>query len=271
VTDVARANEACRRLRPALGTFVSVCAVADARGIAERSVAAAFDCFAVVQRLMHPTSGLDLVAIRTAQLNRPIRVHRWTWDVLSLSAEVNDISEGRFDPCVPERRGCMSDVDLPEPEVVVLRRQIALDLGGIAKGFAVDRAVERLTSAGCVAGEVNAGGDVRVFGLQPTPLWLRTQREVRCIELRDRACAVSDPLARDRPTEHRGYYSRVAPTGEVNLGSALATVVASTAAVADALTKCVLLCGKGDTLLKRTLLHFDATSIDLDEGRGAGG
>ncbi len=125
---------------------------------------------------MHPTSGLDLVAIHAAQLNRPIRVHRWTWDVLSLSAEVNDISEGRFDPCVPEQRGCMSDVDLPEPEVVVLRRQIALDLGGIAKGFAVDRAVERLTSAGCVAGEVNAGGDVRVFGLQPTPLWLRTQR-----------------------------------------------------------------------------------------------
>ncbi len=30
MTDVASANAACRRLRPALGTFVSVRAVADA-------------------------------------------------------------------------------------------------------------------------------------------------------------------------------------------------------------------------------------------------
>jgi FAD:protein FMN transferase len=261
---VAGANAACRRMRPALGTFVSVCAAADAGGTLERSVAAAFDCFAVVQRLMHPTSGLDLVAIHAAQLGSPVRVHRWTWDVLSLSAEVNDISEGRFDPCLPERDGCMSDIDLPEPEVVVLRRQIALDLGGIAKGFAVDRAVERLISSGCIAGEVNAGGDVRVFGSQPTPFWLRTHDAMRRIALRDRACAVSDPLARDRPREHRGYYSRVAPNGEVNFRSA-ATVVAPTAAIADALTKCVLLCGQRDALLKRTLLYFEATAVDFDE------
>jgi len=269
VTEVSGAN-ACRRLRPALGTFVSVRAVADATRIAECAVPAAFDCFETVQRLMNPTSGRDLFALHTAPLGRPIRVHRWTWDVLVLSAEVNDISEGRFDPCVPEHDGCMRDVELPEPEVVVLRRRIALDLGGIAKGFAVDRAVERLISAGCDAGEVNAGGDVRVFGPQVTPLWLRTHRAMRRIALRDGACAVSDPLGRDRPTEHRGYYSRVTQKGELNLGST-AAVVAPVAAVADALTKCVLWCRQQGALLKRTLLHFDATSIDFDEVNGAGG
>ena len=45
----------------------------------------------------------------------------------------------------------------------------------------------------------------------------------------------------DRPTAHRGYYSRVTPKGELNLGAA-AAVVAPTAAVADALCKCALLC-----------------------------
>ena len=86
------------------------------------------------------------------------------------------------------------------------------------------------------------------------------------------ACAVSDPLACDRPPEHRGYYSRVAPNGErVNLGLAPAAVLASTAAIADALTKCVLLCSRDEALLKRTLLHFGATAIELDEGNGEGG
>jgi thiamine biosynthesis lipoprotein len=263
VIEVSGTHHACQRLRPALGTFVSVRALAGAAGIAEPSVAAAFDCFAAVHRLMHPTSGVDLVALSTARRGRPIRVHRWTWDVLSLSAEVNDISEGRFDPCVPEHDGCMRDVELPEPEIVVLRRRIALDLGGIAKGFAVDQAVERLISAGCIGGEVNAGGDVRVFGPRATPLWVRTHHAIRCIALRDRACAVSDPFACDRPREHRGYYSRVAPKSAV-AASTVATVIAPTGAIADALTKCVLLCGRGDASLKRTLLHFGATAFDFD-------
>ncbi len=104
----------------------------------------------------------------------------------------------------------MLDIELPEPDVVVLHERVALDLGGIAKGFAVDRAIERLMSAGCIGGQVNAGGDMRVFGADNTPVWLRTDHIVRLIALRDQACALSDPLVRDQPPEHRGYYSRVA-------------------------------------------------------------
>jgi FAD:protein FMN transferase len=140
-------------------------------------------------------------------------------------------------------------------------KRVALDLGGIAKGFAADRAIEQLMTAGCRGGEVNAGGDMRVFGGRTTPVWLRTNRGIRCITLRDQACALSDPLARDQPSEHRGYYNRVAPveSGELN---AAATVVASTAATADALTKCVLLCRRDAALLKRVLSRFDAQSTD---------
>ena len=41
---------------------------------------------------------------------------------------------------------------------------MCLDLGGIAKGFAVDKAVESLMADGIKSGCVNAGGDLRVFG-----------------------------------------------------------------------------------------------------------
>jgi FAD:protein FMN transferase len=40
------------------------------------------------------------------------------------------------------------------------RRRVIVDLGGIAKGFAVDRAIEALKDHGVAAGIVNAGGDL---------------------------------------------------------------------------------------------------------------
>jgi thiamine biosynthesis lipoprotein len=266
VTDASPAHTNCRRLRPALGTFVSAsCIAADAK-LAEWAIESAFESIATVQRLMHPTSGADLGAIRDATVGRPVRVHRWTWDVLALSVEVNEISEGRFDPCLPAG-GRITDIGLPEPEIVVLSERLVLDLGGIAKGFAVDRAIDCLQAEGCSSGEVNAGGDVRVYGTCATPIWVRSRSGTRQISLRDRACAVSDPMARDRPAEHRGYYSR-APDA-IPIATAAAMVLASTTAVADALTKCVLLHGGEAALLKRTLRHFDAVSLELGDVVGA--
>jgi thiamine biosynthesis lipoprotein len=42
-----------------------------------------------------------------------------------------------------------------------------LDLGGIAKGFAIDLAIEAVKDANCAGAMVDAGGDVRVFGKPP--------------------------------------------------------------------------------------------------------
>jgi len=50
---------------------------------------------------------------------------------------------------------------------------VCLDLGGIAKGFAVDKAVEVLKSNGITSASVNAGGDLRVFGSLPKPVQIR--------------------------------------------------------------------------------------------------
>ena len=48
-----------------------------------------------------------------------------------------------------------------------------LDLGGIAKGFAVDQAIHALRRGGCSEAIVNAGGDLRRFGRTPHPIYLR--------------------------------------------------------------------------------------------------
>jgi len=47
-----------------------------------------------------------------------------------------------------------------------------VDLGGIAKGFIVDRAAKILESKG-MSGIINAGGDIRIFGLYTAPVYIR--------------------------------------------------------------------------------------------------
>ena len=55
------------------------------------------------------------------------------------------------------------------------RRPLWIDLGGIAKGYAVDCAVAQLWAQGASRGCVNAGGDLRVLGSEPTRIYLRTE------------------------------------------------------------------------------------------------
>lgn len=229
-------------MRIALGTFVAIEAQAPSREAAEKSLTAAFAAIATVERLMHPfRSGSDLALLARTPAGTLLEVHPWTWEVLDLSRRLNERSRGAFDPCLDTAPGRLTDVDLSRVGHALAHAPVHIDLGGVAKGFAVDRALDALRTSGCDAGVVNAGGDLAVFGAS-------SHRIVRLnpdggnwlIELKDAALAASDTGQADRPLEHRGYYHGADRRRRV-AGSA--TVMAPCAAVADALTKCVLLGG----------------------------
>jgi len=125
---------------------------------------------------------------------------------------------------------------------VYVRRVAQVDLGGIAKGFTVDRAVGAMRRAGATAGLVNAGGDLRVFGGVTWPLWIRLGgTELQPLSLQDAALAGSDPGSAQPPAEHRGYFP---PRFSRHSAPYPAAVMAPSAALADALTK-VLMFGPG--------------------------
>lgn len=73
----------------------------------------------------------------------------------------------------------------------------ASDLGGIAKGFAVDRATDALRERGVKNAIINAGGDLRVLGDMPHSVHVRhpgAPSKLVCIgELADGALATSSP------------------------------------------------------------------------------
>lgn len=252
-----------RRAQPWLGTMVEV-SVAGAAGHA--AVDAAFGAVARVHRLMSfhdPAS--DVSRINRAAPGDTIRVDPCTWQVLELAGRVADLSEGAFDvacaprlvewsilpaqPGEPPGLAPMRQVLALEPGAKV--RKLApgwIDLGGIAKGFAVDLAVEALCDAGIGLGCVNAGGDLRVFGPEPMPVDVRSPHAPTLaaarLMLRDEAIATSGSYFSSRTHNGRQVSALLdARGGQPLAGTCSASVRAPRCVLADALTKVVLATG----------------------------
>lgn len=184
---------AMRRMRPVLGTWVEMRVEGPADRV-EAAVDAAFAQIAGVQQRMSfhdPHSALSRVNLQAHR--RVQQVDAWTWRVLRLALALARASGGLFDVTVGgelvrrgvlpdhgfgavEPRGASDAVELLPGRRVRLRRPVVLTLDGIAKGYAVDRAVRALRAGGMTQGVVNAGGDLRAFGSAAVPLALRDAR-----------------------------------------------------------------------------------------------
>jgi thiamine biosynthesis lipoprotein len=243
------------RARPLLGTLVMVEIAGDGPDPAA-TFEAAFAACSRVEQLMHPSrAGSDLARIAVALPGQSTRVDPWTFDVLQLAQTFNRQSLGAFDPCLPLSTARLRDLESRDSRVTC-RAQVALDLGGIAKGFAVDRAVDELRRLGVASGLVNAGGDLRVFGSETRAVQARAaDGRAIVVAMREGAFAVSAPRSEASPAEHRGYYE--GGSGTPVAGRSVA-VAAPTAAVADALCKCAMLC---EPTLLGTLLEAHGAQL----------
>ena len=153
--------------------------------------------------------------------------------------------------------------DLPAYEVqgAKARRRAdrRIDLGGIAKGFAVDRAVALWTKDLDGSGLVNAGGDLRVFGREAARIQLREGRaqrphsKTRCLLLQSVALATS--------------YGRsdkvIARTATLFSGNRTVSISARDCMTADALTKVALMASPAT--LADCLTKHRAQLVDLKD------
>jgi len=241
---------------------VAVDGVAPNEAAADFAIGAAYGAIERAEALMHPTRpGSDLQRLSVAAPGVAVAVDAWTFQLLRLARELHHRSHGMFEPCTADLAGRMMDIELREPNSVACYERVALDLGGIAKGFAVDRAIEALLGCGCESGLVNAGGDLRTFGSEARTLIVRvTDFAIARIELTAGALAVSAPRSDKSPPEHRGYYLGI--TRELVPGRSIA-VSAAEAAIADGLCKCAMLCPAPVT--EALLTSYAARLIDIVE------
>lgn len=197
-----------RRAQPWLGTLVDITTDGG-----QAAVDSAFAEVALIHRLMSfhdPAS--DVSRLNRVGEGELVAVHAHTWKVLRLAGQLAVASQGLFNPACASLMVERGSLPSPAGEMPPLQQMQAafrcedgdtvrklqpawLDLGGIAKGYAVDLAVEILQHAGAVEGCVNAGGDLRVFGERDWPVSIRDprspQRMHSQLQLRNEALATS--------------------------------------------------------------------------------
>ena len=244
-------REPIRRARPLLGTLVEIRLHGVAPRSAARALDAAFDEIGRVQQCMSfHSADSDVGRLNAAPAGDWLEVDVRTAEVLALVRAVAARSDGAFDVSVapravaagllpaPSARTPDADADWRDIEPgaaarVRLKRPLWLDLGGIAKGYAVDRAIAVLLAHGVPQACVNAGGDLRAYGTtELVHLRAADGGIAGALELADAAVATSSSGA--SPTHWRGARGAAIAPGRS------ASVVAPQCALADALTKVAL-------------------------------
>jgi FAD:protein FMN transferase len=274
-----------KRAQPWLGTLIEIqCDDVDEATFV-MATNTAFARVAHIHRVMsfHETTS-DLQAIARCSANERVVVDIDTWQVLSFASQMEAQSGNVFNVTVarmlvdrlllPTPADARRPADgttlarcvrLLEPNVVHVLQPVWIDLGGVAKGYAVDAAVDALSHHGVRSGSVNAGGDLRVFGAHARTIQIRNPSQpallVEIAELRELSCASSgDYLA--AASNVSAIIGHRTPTTAATHASI--TVIALRCMVADALTKVLWLEGI-DAPISRTLLQLhDAQAVALD-------
>ena len=128
----------------------------------QRAIGAVFEVHAAMT--LHDESPLTVLNRRG--LVGPVRVPSSLMGVLKQSAQINLATRGAFDATVSGAEVGMKHVEWNSQEgwVRLHHPGTALDFNGIAKGYAVDRAVQALKAEGFTDFIVNAGGDLVAVG-----------------------------------------------------------------------------------------------------------
>lgn len=225
----------------------------------------------------------------TSGIGKATAVGDELWRVLNHAQAVSERSEGAFDvtvgPVVRLWRRARRREQLPPPErlesarklvgyqlvrlhpeaqaVELLKSGMRLDLGGIAKGYAIDEALDTLRKNGVPRALVDAGGDIRLGAPPPDrPGWLIGVAALeadappsRYLWLADRAIATSGDTWQHVEIEGKRYSHLVDPRTGIGLTDhSSLTVVAPDGITADALASAVSVLGpeKGLKLVEDT-------------------
>lgn len=174
-----------------MDTSVIVKVYAGSRNEGATLIDAAFAEARRVEQIMEPRTGDgELARMNGDDGAGPYRLSSDLASVLTAALEANSETGGAFDPTIgpvkwlwrfeegaglPSHERIVESLSMVGAERVILSGDslrfsspgVMLDLSGVAKGYAVDRMIDVLRDGGAEAVLVNAGGDIRSFGMKP--------------------------------------------------------------------------------------------------------
>ena len=281
-------------------TTVSVTVVAGDRETAEEAIDAAFKSISALERSLSSwTNTSEIGRINELAGKMPVKVSVRTFEIASLALEIAQNTSGAFDPTVgplmrlwdyrkakiPSREEVSRVLkrvgfrkitfDLDGQSVFLSKPDMYFDTGGIAKGYAVDRAVEVLKEHGISSGLVTIAGDMRAFGTredgEPWKVGIRDPRGeseediIATLELRDEAVSTSGDYERFFIKDGKRYHHIIDPaTGYPAEGTMSFSVIAPRAVLTDGYSTGAFVLGpqKGIETLEEVGLEGLAISSD---------
>ncbi len=179
--------------------------------------------------------------------------------LLKIANYLNCKTDALFNVIMPHKVGeKMAEFLVQNQRRVKLLQEVKIDLGGIAKGFIVDKASKMIRDK-VVGGIINAGGDIRIFGEYVAPIHIRDPFDhTQKIFLGNFSnCAIASSCISDNSKE-RGGKSAIYEKKEI----LHATVIGVSCAIADALTKVVLI---DHVKSKEILYDLDYAAMAIDQ------
>jgi thiamine biosynthesis lipoprotein len=288
----------------AMGTEVRISIFTDDE---QGALAAAERAFAEIQRLeaimttWRPDSEISRVNAQAGVA--PVAVSNETIEVIEMAHKASELSGGAFDISFNAMHGLWKfdeDLEKKVPPIAEIKKRIALidykqikvdrekktvflakpgmsiNLGGIAKGYAVDRAVDILRKAGFRDAIVQAGGDLMCAGSKDGKPWVSGIRDPRgarddvfaVMQLVDHAFSTAGDYERFFILDGKRYHHIIDPkTGFPATRSRSVTIYAPNAFLADAIDDAVFILGwKKGLELVESLPDVGAVVVD-DHGQ----
>ena len=262
-----------QRARPLLGTLTSISLYNNDSGHL-LALQEAFQRIEHLHRLMsfHDRNS-DLGRLNQTAWKTPVTVHPDTWSVLAKAQYWAEQSAGAFDISTAstlQQWGLLPNHSTDTPangsrslvkghgnyrHIVLLpdyrvyfRRPLTIDLGGIAKGYAVDVAADFLEQQGITDYLINAGGDLRI-GAHPESIHIRhpgnPQQYVVLPECAHTAIATSASYFSQKFSQGRTVHALVNPFTQEPCDAHLSISVCNARCTdADALTKIIAVLGE---------------------------
>jgi len=240
-----------------------------------------------------PESQLSRINARAAA--EPVKVDRELFNLIALSLEYSRLTDGAFDITYASvgylydyRRHIRPDeatmeahlaavdwrsleLDKAQSTVRFARPGMRIDLGGFAKGYAVDRSIELLQARGIEHASVSAGGDTRILGDRfgrPWVIGIRhpddPERMILRMPLEDVALSTSGDYERYFDENGVRYHHIIDPrTGHSASKVRSATIIGPTATRTDGLSKTAFVLGPEKALeIIARIPDVDAVFVD---------
>ncbi|WP_246841002.1 FAD:protein FMN transferase [Hahella sp. CCB-MM4] len=239
------------------------------------------------------TSEVSIVNQNAAEA--PVKVSRELIDLIKKSFQVSKISNGAFDITyasvgryydyrknqAPDESQIEANLDAIDYRHVVVDEKastisfthphVYIDLGGIAKGYAVDRAIDILRQGGVISGMVSAGGDTQLIGNKLGKPWIvgikdprREEESAVLLPLENTAISTSGDYERYFIQDGVRYHHIISPKTGRSAGEVQSvTILGPDSTTTDALSTTVFVLGveKGLELVER-LPGIDAIIVD---------